>query len=81
MGLLKNTMHTFVYDILGLIDSSVTQNDSTSLEGVVELLINLRNKARENKDFATSDTIRDELLALGIQLKDGKDGTTFNIVN
>ena len=81
LELLKNTMHTFVNDILGLIDSSVTQNDSTSLEGVVELLINLRNKARENKDFATSDTIRDELLALGIQLKDGKDGTTFNIVN
>jgi len=81
LELLKNTMHTFVDDIMGLIDSSVTQNDSTSLEGVVELLINLRNKARENKDFATSDTIRDELLALGIQLKDGKDGTTFNIVN
>ena len=38
-----------------------------------------RKEARENKDWALSDQIRDELLALGIQLKDGKDGTTFSI--
>ena len=81
LELLKATMNSFVYDVLGLIDSAANQDDSASLEGVVQLLINLRNQARENKDFATSDTIRDELLALGIQLKDGKDGTTFSIVS
>ena len=37
----------------------------------------MRNDARAQKDFALSDKIRDELLTIGIQLKDGKDGTTF----
>ena len=39
----------------------------------------MRKAARDNKDWALSDQIRDELLQLGIQLKDGKDGTTFSI--
>ena len=43
------------------------------------MLIGMRNSARANKDFAMSDQIRDELLAIGIQLKDGKDGTSFTI--
>ena len=37
-------------------------------------------EARANKDFALSDKIRDELLALGIQLKDGKEGTTYTVI-
>jgi cysteinyl-tRNA synthetase len=41
------------------------------------MLIEMRNQARANKNFALSDEIRDKLLALGIQLKDGKEGTTF----
>ena len=44
----------------------------------VEVLIKLRAEARANKNFALSDKIRDELLAVGIQLKDGKDGTAFS---
>jgi cysteinyl-tRNA synthetase len=43
------------------------------------MLIGMRNEARSNKDFAMSDLIRDRLLELGIQLKDGKDGTTFSL--
>jgi cysteinyl-tRNA synthetase len=43
------------------------------------LLIDIRNKARENKDFKTSDQIRDQLLESGIQLKDNKEGTIFSI--
>jgi cysteinyl-tRNA synthetase len=38
----------------------------------------MRNDARASKNFALSDQIRDQLLAIGIQLKDGKDGTTFS---
>jgi cysteinyl-tRNA synthetase len=76
---LKKCMHTFVFDILGLEQQNGSSDDSDKVSGVVELLINLRNEARANKDFATSDKIRDELLALGIQLKDGKDGTSFSI--
>jgi cysteinyl-tRNA synthetase len=41
------------------------------------MLIEMRKTARDNKNFALSDQIRDQLLALGIQLKDGKDGTIF----
>lgn len=76
---LKKCMHAFVFDILGLEQQNGSSDDGDALSGVVELLINLRNEARANKDFATSDKIRDELLALGIQLKDGKDGTSFSV--
>ncbi|WP_299531613.1 cysteine--tRNA ligase [Ulvibacterium sp.] len=76
---LQQSMHSFVFDILGLAQNSDNGKDPDKLEGVVELLIQLRNEARSNKDFATSDTIRDQLAALGIQLKDGKEGTTFSV--
>ncbi|MGB5437205.1 MAG: cysteine--tRNA ligase [Maribacter sp.] len=77
--LLQQTMHDFVFEVLGLEDKSEGNQDSNKLQGVVELLIQLRNEARTNKDFATSDKIRDQLSAMGIQLKDGKDGTTFSV--
>ena len=64
---------------MGLEHKGEIGQDSDKLLGVVELLIQLRNEARNNKDFATSDKIRDQLLALGIQLKDGKEGTTFSV--
>ena len=76
---LKETIHAFVFDVLGLVDSSSEDDNSDKLSGTVELLIKLRAEARINKDFATSDKIRDELIEIGIQLKDGKDGTTFSV--
>ena len=72
------TINAFVFDILGLTNET-KQNSSDKIDGVVELLIKLRKEARDNKDWALSDQIRDELLALGIQLKDGREGTTFSI--
>ena len=69
-SLLKTTLKTFVYDVLGVENQSAIKDDSNTLNGVMELLIELRNEARANKDFATSDKIRDELNALGIQIKD-----------
>tara|TARA_R110002072_G_scaffold163357_1_gene315841 strand:+ start:2974 stop:4458 length:1485 start_codon:yes stop_codon:yes gene_type:complete len=79
LELLRKTMHDFIFDVLGLIDiASEGNNDTDKLTGTVELLIQLRDKARANKDFATSDQIRDQLLEVGIQLKDGKEGTTFS---
>ncbi|AIY11799.1 cysteine--tRNA ligase [Cellulophaga baltica] len=77
--LLKETFNAFIFDILGLEDKNDANSDSDKLSGVVALLIQLRKEARDNKDFATSDIIRDQLAALGIQLKDGKEGTTFSI--
>jgi cysteinyl-tRNA synthetase len=80
LELLQTTMHDFIFDVLGLVDTTIANEDRTQkLTGTVELLIKLRAEARNNKDFATSDQIRDQLLALGIQLKDGKEGTTFSV--
>ncbi len=81
LELLKKTMGDFIFDVLGLVDTTEAANNNfgDKLNGTVELLIKLRADARANKDFATSDQIRDELIALGIQLKDGKDGTSFSI--
>jgi cysteinyl-tRNA synthetase len=76
LALLKQVLHQFVFDILGLKNVSSNKQDQ-KLEETVELLIRMRNDARVQKDFALSDKIRDELLAIGIQLKDGKDGTSF----
>jgi cysteinyl-tRNA synthetase len=80
LALLKQTMHDFLFDVLGL-EESVLENsqDGEKLNAAVALLIKLRNKARADKDFAMSDKIRDELASKGIQLKDGKDGTTFSL--
>ena len=81
LALLKDKMKAFTEDVLGLTFNNNQTEDkvSTALEGSVNLLIEMRKKARDNKDFATSDAIRDQLLALGIQLKDGKDGTSFSL--
>lgn len=76
--LLQTTLHTFVYEVLGLEAASAAKEDSQTVHELVALLIGLRNTARTTKDFATSDHIRDALAALGIQLKDGKEGTTFS---
>ena len=76
--MLQDTMHTFIFDVLGLQDNLVTNTAGDhQLVGAVNILIELRNHARANKDFATSDLIRDQLKEAGIHLKDGKDGTSF----
>lgn len=77
--ILFDTMKSFVFDVLGLEDKQSSNADLEKLSGVVELLIQLRKEARENRDFATSDKIRDQLAELGIQLKDGKEGTTYSL--
>lgn len=80
LELFKKTMHDFLFEVLGLEDNtSDNSQDSEKLSAAVELLIQLRNEARANKDFALSDKIRDELAAKGIQLNDGKKGTTFSL--
>ena len=76
---LKLTLNSFLFDILGLKNETISENNSEKLSGVIEMLIEMRKEARANKNFALSDQIRDNLLELGIQLKDGKDGTTFSL--
>ncbi len=79
LEILTNTINAFVFDVLGLENQKAADSSNAKLEGTINMLINMRNKARANKDFAMSDHIRDQLLALGIQLKDSKEGTTFSI--
>lgn len=82
LSILKETLNAFVFDVLGLENANsntATDSSSDKLSGALELLIQLRAEARANKDFATSDKIRDELAKLDIELKDGKDGTVFNL--
>lgn len=75
---LKTTINDFTFDVLGLMNEAA-QNNSGIIDGVVSLLIKLRKEARENRDWGLSDQIRDELLAMGIQLKDGRDGTSYTM--
>ena len=76
---LTATLNTFIFDVIGIKDEKTAADNSGKLDSVVEMLIGMRDEARANKNFALSDQIRDQLLELGIQLKDGKDGTTFSI--
>jgi len=78
LELLKETVNSFVYDVLGLKNNAEGDSGIDKLSGAVDVLIRLRQDARANKDFAMSDKIRDELAAIGIQLKDGKEGTIFS---
>ena len=52
---------------------------SEALDKAMDLVIELRAKARENKDWGTADLIRDQLSAAGIKLKDGAEGTSYEI--
>ena len=79
LEILTNTINAFVFNVLGLENQKASDSSNDKLEGTINMLISMRNKARADKDFAMSDHIRDQLLALGIQLKDSKEGTTFSI--
>ncbi len=79
LNFLKKQMYLYVYDVLGLKPEDETSGKMNQLEGVIKLLLDIRKSARDRKDWATSDLIRDELLKAGIIIKDGKEGTTWEI--
>ncbi|KRP13496.1 MAG: cysteine--tRNA ligase [Sphingobacteriales bacterium BACL12 MAG-120813-bin55] len=72
---LQETITVFVYDIFGLKEETAAGGEV--LGGVMNLVIDIRKEAREKRDFAISDKIRDTLQTVGITLKDSKDGTTW----
>ena len=73
---LKEQYNAFLYDIFGLKDEAEGEGNG-KMDGLMNLIIDLRQIARENKDWDTSDKIRDGLKELNIQLKDGKEGTEW----
>ncbi len=76
--LLQQTFATYVFDVLGLKEESAAA-DNTVLDKVMQLVIDIRKQSRENKDWATSDKIRDTLKDAGIVIKDSKDETSYEI--
>ena len=77
---MKSIFNSFVTDILGLISAKESSGNDLTNE-VMELVLQLRGNAKKNKDFGTADLIRDELGKVGIQIKDGKEGSSWEVKN
>jgi cysteinyl-tRNA synthetase len=76
---LQSIFNLYLNDLLGLISEVDAANDLEAYEKAVDLLLNIRLQAKQNKDWATSDKIRNELTALGFQVKDTKDGFEWSL--
>ena len=76
---LKEVFHLFVEDILGLIAENEASTGNDAYKKAIDLLLTMRMDAKKNKDWATSDKIRNELTALGFEIKDTKDGFEWKI--
>ncbi|WP_290799275.1 cysteine--tRNA ligase [Flavihumibacter sp. UBA7668] len=71
---MQTAFKVYLEDIFGLQDEQAAAADNGKLDGVLQLLVDIRKEAKSKKDFATSDKIRNQLQELGILLKDEKDG-------
>jgi cysteinyl-tRNA synthetase len=77
---LKSFFHTMIFDILGLKNEQTAgAHDNSVLNGAVDLLLKLRMEAKASKNWTTADKIRNELNALGVEIKDTKDGFEWNL--
>jgi cysteinyl-tRNA synthetase len=81
LDLLKMLFDAFVNDILGLQSEEAAKGSDELLNGVMQMIIGLRQQAKLNKDWATSDKIRNELNALNVVLKDTKEGAEWEMNN
>ena len=79
ISLLRNTMHTFVFDILGLLPETDPQAGNQVITNLVNIILDIRREARTNKDWTASDRLRDALAQAGVIIKDTKDGATWEI--
>ncbi len=75
---LQKTFNDFIFDIFGLRDELAATSGDGVVEGLMQLILELRQEARAKKDWATSDKVRDALKQLHIVVKDGKDGSTWS---
>ena len=76
---LISVFNLFIEDILGLKSESEGSAGNEAYKKAIDLLLNMRLEAKQNKDWATSDKIRNELTALGFEIKDTKDGFEWKI--
>jgi cysteinyl-tRNA synthetase len=79
LALLKTLFDTFAFEILGLKAESGGGGKDDVVDGLMDLVLSIRQKSRENKDWGTSDQIRDALQQLHITVKDTKEGSTWNV--
>ena len=79
IGLLRTVLHTFVFDILGLLPESDPQAGNQVINNLMNIILDLRREARTNKDWATSDRLRDALAQAGVIIKDTKDGASWEL--
>ena len=77
---LSDSVSRLTKDVLGLENDRVNSDNPDKLDAVIQILIEMRHKARTDRNFALSDQIRDQLLKVGIQLKDSKEGTTYTFL-
>ena len=77
LKILKTTFKTFVFEILGFVPEK-SENNHT-LDGVMDLVLEIRNTAKTNKDWETADKIRDRLKKSGIDIMDDKNGSTYRV--
>jgi cysteinyl-tRNA synthetase len=76
---MKDLFNTFVFEILGLKDETTAEGDEKMTDDLMKIIIDLRQNAKNNKDWPTSDKIRNELSKIGVALKDKKDGVEWDI--
>jgi cysteinyl-tRNA synthetase len=79
LKILQSKFNEFIFDILGLENKNILSSSNDKLDSAVNLLIELREEARLNKNYALSDKIRDDLSKNGITLKDSNNETTYSI--
>jgi cysteinyl-tRNA synthetase len=77
LEILKTTFKLFVFEILGFV-SEKTENNHT-LDGIMDLVLEIRNTAKQNKDWDTADKIRKQLKESGVEIMDDKNGSTYRI--
>ncbi len=77
LGVLRTFMNNFVFNVLALSSDKADDDKSEAMDGLMSLVLDLRQNARTNKDWPTSDKIRDTLNELKIVVKDGKEGSTW----
>ena len=77
LALLRQTYREFIVDILGLVPEEQSGWKDELISGLMDTIIEIRQDARAKKDFSTSDQIRDKLLKINIQIKDGKEGASW----
>ncbi len=76
---LQSVFKLYIEDLLGLQSESASANGTEAYQKAVDLLLNIRLEAKKNKDWATSDKIRNELTAMGFEIKDTKDGFEWKL--